>query len=541
MEAATPLRQPHVRTIGDRLVVDGLVVEDECAVRLVREREKNSGDPVRVVRDAVEIGARVLDREQAGANTEFAKAEFEKASRDVQHEFTEKARTIAEFFEAQFAAVFGEDDGQLAKELERRFGDGSAVSVQNRVREAVAETLTKSREDLVRQFSAADERNPLADFKSAAVREIQQAASRSDATQRALLTKLGELQKELQGLRDEKVDEVFGEENGHLAKELEKLFSDGSSASVQNRVRELVGETLAKSREDLVRQFSSSDGSNPLADFKAGTVRELRQAHVTQQAMVERMAELEKQLQGLRIEREAERQVAAERERGTAKGRTFEEQVAEAVDLIATVQGDCSEAVGDLPGATGKTGDVVVDLAAADGPARGRLVFEAKDSKLPRPEAIRQLDRALEQRDADFAVLVVPDDDEVPARMQTLREYNGDKLIVTLDTEDDAHLALELGYRLARARVLMDRAGGDGIDAGAVRGSVERARQAVEDVRKVKSQLTGATTNISNARELVEALADRVKAHLDEVEQLVSADAPAKDAPTEPPQTTLLS
>ena len=125
MEAATPLRQPHVRTIGDRLVVDGLVVEDECAVRLVSEREQNGDDPVRVVRDAVEIGARVLDREQAGANTEFVKAEFEKASRDVQQEFTEKARTIAEFFEAQFAAVFGEDDGQLAKELERRFGDAA--------------------------------------------------------------------------------------------------------------------------------------------------------------------------------------------------------------------------------------------------------------------------------------------------------------------------------------------------------------------------------------------------------------------------------
>jgi hypothetical protein len=283
MEAATPLRQPHVRTIGDRLVVDGLVVEDECAVRLVREREQNGDDPVRVVRDAVEIGARVLDREQTGANTEFVKAEFEKASRDVQQEFTDKARTIAEFFEAQFAAVFGEDDGQLAKELERRFGDGSAISVQNRVREAVAETLTKSREDLVRQFSAADERNPLADFKSAAVREIQQAASRSDATQRALLTKLGELQKELQGLRDEK----------------EKL-----------------------------------------------------------------------------------EEVEAERERGTAKGRSFEEAVFEAVDGIAAAQGDDAEAVGDVREATGKVGDIVVSLDACNGPARGRVVFEAKDRRL---------------------------------------------------------------------------------------------------------------------------------------------------------------
>src|SRR3954470_2343016 len=308
MEAATPLRQPQVRTIGDRLVVDGLVVEDDCAVRVVREREEHGEDPVKVVREAVEIGARVLDREQAGANAEFVKAEFEKASREVQHEFTDKARTIAEFFETQFAAVFGEDDGQLAKELERRFGDGSATSVQNRIREAMSETLAKSREDLVRQFSASDERNPLADFKTAAVHSINEAARRSDATQRALLQKLGELQKELQGLRDEK---------------------------------------------DKVEE------------------------------------------------------VEAERERGTAKGRSFEEAVFEAVDRIAQSQGDDAEAGGDPREATGKGGDIVVFLDACNGPARGRIVIEAKDRRLSKPAALAELDKALAGGSAGFAVLVV--------------------------------------------------------------------------------------------------------------------------------------
>ena len=434
MEAATPLRQANVRTIGDRLVVDGLVVEDECAVRLVRDREQNGDDPVRVVRDAVEIGARVLDREQAGANAEFVKTEFEKASKDVQQEFTEKARTIAEFFETQFAAVFGEDDGQLAKELERRFGDGSAVSVQNRVREAVAETLTKSREDLVRQFSAADERNPLADFKSAAVREIQQAASRSDATQRALLQKLGELQKELQALRDEK----------------DKLD-----------------------------------------------------------------------------------EVEAERERGTAKGRSFEEAVFEAVDRIASAQGDDAEAVGDVTEATGKVGDIVVSLDACNGPARGRIVIEAKDRRLSRPGALAELDKAMAERSADFAVLVVPTEEEVPAKLEPLREYNGDKLVVALDP-DAGPLALELGYRLARARVLMKRSDADGIDAGALRSAIERALAALTDERKIKQQLTGAKRNVEGAYGLVEAMAERVRAYLEEIDALVRpADAEPAEAPTD--------
>ena len=83
MEAATPLRQPNVRTLGEHLAIDGLVVDDEAAVRLVREREEAGDDPVKAVLDAIEIGARVLDREQAGANAEFVRAEFERAARGL--------------------------------------------------------------------------------------------------------------------------------------------------------------------------------------------------------------------------------------------------------------------------------------------------------------------------------------------------------------------------------------------------------------------------------------------------------------------------
>src|SRR5688572_11551469 len=432
MEAATPLRQPHVRVIGDRVAIDGLVVDDECAVRLVREREQNGDDPAKTVIDAVEIGARVLDRHQAGANAEFVKAEFEKASRDVQHEFTEQARTIAQFFETQFAAVFGEEDGQLAKELERRFGDGSATSVQNRVREAVSEALVKS-------------------------------------------------------------------------------------------------------REDLMKQFSSADGSNPLADFKAGTIRVLKAAeerqHETQQQMLRQMAELEKQLQALRLEKEKLEEVEAERERGTAKGRTFEEAVADAVDEIALAQGDVAEAVGDLKEATGKVGDVVVAIDACNGPARGRIVIEAKDRRLSGPKALHELDQAMAERSADFAVLVVPTEHEVPAKMEPLREYNGDKLIVALDPEAGS-LPLEYAYRIARARVLMKRSDADGIDASAVHDAAERALAALAEERRIKQQLTAAKTNIGKAWDSVDAMTQRVRDLLQEIDALVRP--PGDDGPAPP-------
>lgn len=421
MEAATPLRQPHVRVAGDRLVVDGLVVDDECAVRLVREREQAGEDPVKTVQDALEIGARVLDREQAAANAEFVKMEFERAAGELNLQFTDRAREVAEYF-------------------------------------------------------------------------------------------------------NQRVEQVFGPENGQLQRELDKLFSDGSAISVQNRVRELVQETLTRSREDLVKQFSTADGSNPLADFKSGTIRVLKASeqrqYESQQALLRQMAELEKQVQALRLEREKIEAVEAESERGTAKGRTFEERLAEAIDAIALSQGDVAEAVGDVSDATGKVGDVVVSIDACNGPARGRIVFEAKDRRLSNPRAMSELDQAMAQRSADFAVLVVPTEEEVPARLEPLREYNGDKLVVALCAESGT-LPLELGYRLARARVLMKRSETDGIDAGALRDTVERALAALAEERKVKQQLTGAKTGIDKAYELVEAMAARVRAQLQEIDMLV--------------------
>jgi hypothetical protein len=437
MEAATPLRQANVRVIGDRLVVDGLVVADDCAVRLVREREEAGEDSARTVVDAIEIGARVLDREAAAANAEFVRNEFEKVSGEVEKAFTDRAREVAD-------------------------------------------TLGK------------------------------------------------------------KVDETFAPDSGHLTKALERHFSDGSSSAVQNRVKEVVAEVMAKSREDLLRQFSSADGQNPLADFKQGTLAVLKAADdrqvKTMHALYGKLGEMQRELQALRDEREKLEEVAAERERGTAKGRDFEELVAEALDDIAVAQDDISEAVGDQPGAIGKTGDVVIDLDACKGPARGRIVWEAKDRRISKPEALRQLDKAMAQRDADFAVLVVPTEDELPAKLRPLREYNGDKLVVVWEPDSDSRLPLELAYSLARARVLMARSESEGIDGAAVRDTVERALGAMEEVRRVKSSLTGAKTSIDRATSVIDAMSERVRDHLKAIDELVLAASGPEDGRLLPPE-----
>ena len=426
MEAAIrlPLTQVYVRK--GRLYIEQLTVDDETAARLAGDRD----DPVRFVTEAIEIGARVLDRELTGVNAEFVRAEFEKTARELDASFVERARRVADRL-------------------------------------------------------------------------------------------------------DEKVDEVFGPEHGHVTKALERHFGDESSVAVQHQVRALLGEASVRLRDDLRRQFSSDGDANPLAGFQNAHLAATKQIAGQQaehlRAMAEKLEAMKLEIAELRSEKVKLAEIAAVAEKGTAKGRSYEEAVALAIDAIASVQGDDCEAVGDVRGEGGRKGDVVVGIEGGSGQTKGNIVFEAKDRQLSRNAALAELDGCLATRGAGYAVLVVPSEDELPARTHANTEFNANKVFCVFDPEDGSTLSLEVAYTLARARVLMARDDADGLDATALRTEVERAVQALEEVRKIKVQLKNATTGIENARGLVDTMADTVRGHLGQANALLDAAEPEDD------------
>jgi uncharacterized small protein (DUF1192 family) len=429
--AATPLRQTRVLTLMGRLVIDNLVVDDTCAAEVVRARADAGEDPARVVCDAIEIGARVLDREQAGATVEVLRQDLEKASRDVEQRLGETSEQVVTELRTRLDEAFGPDQGHVTRVLHRHFGADSTGAVQHQVRAAVAELLNESRERLFKQFSSADESNPLATFQKAAVAAIRQSSDQQHA-----------------GLRETN----------------------------------------------------------------------------------QRIAALQLEVAKLQAEKEKALEVAAEHDRSTAKGRPYEEAVFDAIDGIAGGQGDDCDAVGDLQGVGGRKGDVLVAIDGCSGAPRGRIVFEAKNSRVARKVALAELDEAMAQRDAAYGIWVVPSEEQLPARTQPLREINGDKLFVVYDPEE-GRLGLQVAYSLARARVLMARGDTDGLDASAVRAEVERALGALEEGRRIRQQLTHAANGVEAARDILDAMERRVTAHLAQVDtMLAEVGSPADDA-----------
>jgi hypothetical protein len=421
-----------VRVVEDRIVIEGLTITDEETARVVRERAESGEEPARSVRRAIEIGTRVLDREDTAIEVDYVRREFERLSRANAEAVEERNQEAVERIEEGLRRALGGEDApgalgqaldshseELSEQIAATFGEDREGAVQAQIKRM----LDERDEEFMRRLTADDERNPL------------------DPMLSTLRTWVRE-RKEDQEARDKKLEE-----------KVDELLS---------RAAELAG--IEQGREAL---------------------------------------------------EEAE-------EAGTRKGRSFEERVDRALERVAATRGDASSHTGG-EGAEGggKKGDTLIELGAANGPAQGRIVFEAKDKKLSKNDAWNQLNEAMAARAASFAVLVVAGEDRVPSGRETLVEYEGNKLIVAVDRDEPEGLALEVAYRLAAARVAMSRERDLTVDAVAVRDAAEEAVHCLKQAQAIRSTLTGIKTSSDKARATLDDMVASVQARLERVESLI--------------------
>jgi hypothetical protein len=338
------------------------------------------------------------------------------------------------------------------------------------------------------------------------------------------------------------VNSQFERHMGSLAQELAKSLEEGSeelaeqiatsfgadrSGSVQQQIREMLVKANEHQRTEMVRLFNAEDGANPLSDFKSSVTAKVAESAERSErqaeALREQVAGLQTEIARLTERREGEEALAEAEEAGTRKGRSFEERVHLAIERLADSRGDCAHAVGDVPGTGGsKKGDTLVEIGAGEGLTLGRIVVEIKDSRLSRPQAWSEMNGALEARDADYALLVVAGEDAVPTGgVEEMHEYQGNKLIVSVDPETPDGRALELAYRYASLRVRVTRESAAGVDAAAVRTAASEARDAIASFKTVKSALTSATKQVERAHTGVEDIEQAILDRLDRIEAAI--------------------
>ena len=364
----------------------------------------------------------------------------------------------------------------------------------------------------------------------ARVLDSEETAANVDYVRHELEAGLGQLRSQLGGTLEEGA-KTIGEQ-------IAAVFGAERNDSVQAQIREIVAAGSHEQMQALMRSLTAEDSSNPLVAVQARLGKAMLEAEHRHRQEVERLREayskearaLQAQLGSVReemtrlVEREAGDERVAEAEAaGTRKGFSFEERVHEALERIASARGDAAiHTGGEAAEGGGKKGDTLVEIGACDGPAQGRIVFEAKDKKLSKNDAWTELNEGMAARAASFAVLVVAGEEKVPAGREQLHEYEGNKLIVAVDRDEPRGLPLEVAYRLAAARVAMARDRELTVDAVAVRDAAQEAVSTLKQAQAIRSTLTGIKTSSDKARAGLDAMVAAVQARLDRIDTLVA-------------------
>lgn len=304
-----------------------------------------------------------------------------------------------------------------------------------------------------------------------------------------------QLETEIERLEDE-VEEKFGSdgevpeifrthlgEEGRLQRQIEHAF--GEDGPLVDRLDEELGED----GERIQRALDPDEDGTPTHRLKSAILEEIRS------------------LRDKVEERETEEEM---RRKTTLKGDDFEETVHNVLGEVVRNTTDQVEPTGETRGERGErlVGDFVVTL----GDTGQRIVVEAKSEKnYTQPQIKDELADAIENRDADYAVLVFECESFVPDKVGYFQEFDDDRLTVALSADEDDDLEpgfLRIAVNWARTRAVQSYVdAGSDVDPESIQSDVGEIEDAIGRFSRIRTKTT-----------TLHELADEIDAELDDVE-----------------------
>lgn len=319
---------------------------------------------------------------------------------------------------------------------------------------------------------------------------------------------------------EERFKSHFDPDNGVMSRVLSKylgeggslsdLFDENNNSSAVSKIKKIMSDYFDEDSSKIVKLLDVNNEQSPLHSFK----KELIDHLITIQT-------------GIKTNEAVKAAVKAESEKGTQKGGIYQDIAFAEIEKISSLIGDtCIPTFNDEGLIRNcKTGDVVVTLNPRDtGGADLKIVFEAKDRMVSLRGIHEELDEAMKNRKAGVSVAVLSSQyiiKDVNANIGLLRDYNPNKTLCILDKEEIDRCALEISYKLARAKLLLGLKAkemkGDAIDLVAINQITDEVLKKIADLSTIKGVLTKANGAIGEAQSQI----DNLRAELtDKLEEL---------------------
>lgn len=308
------------------------------------------------------------------------------------------------------------------------------------------------------------------------------------------------------------IAEAVTRELAKVGKELDAAFDANDKQSILTRVTDAVLEVATQQADGTakkVRQLvDPSNDASPMGVLRSRIVADIKGP----------VSDLKRSIDEVKTQLQIKEGVAAEAEKGTAKGFTYEDLVEEALESAAIGHGDEFQNVSRVSGAAGNDkGDFVTTIAGST----TRVAWEAKDhTSMNSQAAIRELDGVATNREADVAVMVLsrPTNATKPAPFVRLAPgrfaVHYDK-----DTRDD--LALQVVYQIARFESAANSNTVDHIDIAQVTDKLELIRAALHEITTIKKGLGKITSGLATAQSHIDTLRQQITELLDDLDLLL--------------------
>jgi hypothetical protein len=318
-------------------------------------------------------------------------------------------------------------------------------------------------------------------------------------------------------------------------KQFSEAFSDDGSISgifdsyfgERGDVTRLLSDHLGEDGTLVTKLLNPSDVETPLGKFKRDLEKLLdvqdknSSFYQIQECVQTCFNDLSEQI---RTQEAVKKGVAAERGKGTAKGRDFQEFLTEITDEYAAPLEDKVTFVGDTKGTTNKKGDVLIEINPSN--TKGiekRIIIEAKNSSVTmsgKDSFLTELDESMKNRSADFAIGAIYEE-HTPRSIGAIRRFSGNRIVVSIP-EDYPPITLEVAYKVARSEIITEILAGESpVDAVKIIEISDRAIAKLSNMRAIRSTLKSSVDNLSDIHTRLGTMENEVKDDLLEITSLL--------------------
>jgi len=287
---------------------------------------------------------------------------------------------------------------------------------------------------------------------------------------------------------------------------VEKQFNILNS-SFQQKIDEIFGEK-GKFSELLNSQFGE-DGQL-LKDF-LNPHKEGSPLQLTVHEFTTRLEELKNVLGVKEGKDEAE-------EKSTKKGTKFEDYCQPLLEEIARMHDDEVVPTGTTTGKVtdSKKGDFVYTIKELN----KKIVWEAKNysSKLSMEDIHENLDIGIENREADYGILVSKNVKALPGDIGWFKELSDKKLVCALGENDELHTEiLHIAYKWARQKLLQKSTKNAKFNSTLIRDKITIVQKKLNKLSSIKRQCGNIDKASKEIKDLAETLDDEIDLELGKI------------------------